>query len=365
MRDTVLGGRPEELGCLTFQCKTVQRSRRHEAVGVSGGKDAGHQEGVDEMRESVDTHVLHCDDVGRGGAAAGAFVVQNMNQSRVVVGENDADTKGAEDEEASESPISAEEIRSDELGVILALKPKDMSNLHSLESCLDGYARVHCLSRNHGDIFRATDSPCGNEQGTEEALKFAQRTSCDIFGKGAGITPISEAIGIVLRVSADHGDEGEEKQDDDENDFARRQPELRLSVPTDGEDVDERIEEDTDETDGPDGDVVPPKLQNQVERRDLERDEDGFVEEEIPARHETEGLVDPFSGISDEGTRHGHVHGHLGDAAVDGSDQTAEEDEAQQERAWPSLEKTPADAHEERRADRTTNRNPLDLSVVE
>lgn len=159
-----------------------------------------------------------------------------MGQCRVIVGNHNADAERSEDEETSESPV------------------------HSLEGSLDGYARVHGLTSNHGDIFGTTDGPGGDKQGTKEAFESAQRAFGDIFSKSPRITPIPEAIGVTLRVSADHSDEGEQEQDDDENDLAGRQPEFGLSIPTHCEDVDDPVEEDRYETDSPDGDVISPKF---------------------------------------------------------------------------------------------------------
>jgi len=43
----------------------------------------------------------------------------------------------------------------------------------------------------------------------------------------------------MLRVAADHGDEGEREDDEDQDDFAARQPEFGFTKDLDGKDVEE------------------------------------------------------------------------------------------------------------------------------
>jgi len=47
-----------------------------------------------------------------------------------------------------------------------------------------------------------------------------------------------EAIGIVSRVAAHHGDEREREEQEDQNDLATRQPEFSFAICTDSQDVD-------------------------------------------------------------------------------------------------------------------------------
>ena len=46
-----------------------------------------------------------------------------------------------------------------------------------------------------------------------------------------------EPVRMVLRISADHSDEGEEEQREDQNDLSSRQPEFGFSVRLDSKDV--------------------------------------------------------------------------------------------------------------------------------
>lgn len=53
------------------------------------------------------------------------------------------------------------------------------------------------------------------------------------------MVPVAEPVSIVLRVAANHRDKGEGEQDHDQEDLATGQPELGLTVSSDGEDIQE------------------------------------------------------------------------------------------------------------------------------
>lgn len=45
---------------------------------------------------------------------------------------------------------------------------------------------------------------------------------------------MAEAIGVMGRVSTNHGDEGEKEQGEDQNDLSTRQPEFSFTISFDG-----------------------------------------------------------------------------------------------------------------------------------
>lgn len=53
--------------------------------------------------------------------------------------------------------------------------------------------------------------------------------------------PVSESVRIFLRVSADHGNEGEGEHDEDQDDLSAGQPEFGFSEDFDGEDVEDTM----------------------------------------------------------------------------------------------------------------------------
>lgn len=198
--DAVLHGLLEDGGGLAVAGEAVEGAHGAVDVGVAGAEDAREEQRVDDVRQHGDAHVLHGDDVGGAVGGAGAVV-----QLGVVVGDDDADGQRAEDEEDEEAPVDG------------------------LEAVLDVDARPLRLARHHGDVLGPHDGEARREQRAQEPLEPAERALVDVLGEGAGAVPVPEAVGLVLRVPADRGDEGEEEDDEDEEQLADGEPEFRLA----------------------------------------------------------------------------------------------------------------------------------------
>lgn len=65
-----------------------------------------------------------------------------------------------------------------------------------------------------------------------DAQKVASRPSRVVFVHKLPIAPVTESVGIVLRVSAGHGDDCDHDQANEEKYFERRHDEFRLSIPS-------------------------------------------------------------------------------------------------------------------------------------
>ena len=79
---------------------------------------------------------------------------------------------------------------------------------------------------------------CG-PQSSQEAFESASSPSAEVLLESiCGAFPVPEAVRVSLRVSSDHGDEGEEEEHEDQNDLPARKPKLRFAISFDGEDVD-------------------------------------------------------------------------------------------------------------------------------
>jgi hypothetical protein len=78
-----------------------------------------------------------------------------------------------------------------------------------------------------------------------------------------------------------------------------------------------QVRDDADCNDSSDRDLVAPVCQDQIQRRDLEGDQERFVEEEVPSDPKADGLVNPMSSHADKSTGDGHVRCHLGHRIVD------------------------------------------------
>ena len=212
----VAPGLAQEAGGAALEGEAVEGAGGAVGVGVSGGEDGGEHEGVDKVREDVDAHVVHGNDIGgRGGAAVGvALAVGHLLQVRVVVAEHDADAQGAAEEEDGEAGVDG------------------------LEGRLDVDTRPLGLGGHHGDVLGTDDGEAGVVQRRQEALEAAQVTRAEVLGKGARVLPVAEAVGVPFRVAANHGDKGEEEEHEDEDDLASGEPELGLTVSSHSKQVD-------------------------------------------------------------------------------------------------------------------------------
>lgn len=133
---TTLGAVAKGLGSTTLDSEAVQTASGTESVGVSGTEDRGNQESADQMRQAADTHVLHGDNVRRGSSGSGSarFTSDDTSQSSISRAEDDTDCHCTSHEEQCESEVD------------------------SLEGVLDVNTRASGFGRDHGDVFRTSDT---------------------------------------------------------------------------------------------------------------------------------------------------------------------------------------------------------------
>lgn len=77
---------------------------------------------------------------------------------------------------------------------------------------------------------------------------------------------------------------------EDQDDLARRQPELSFSIPSHGKHIDGSIQHYARNHNGCSRYVVGPISQDYIKRRNLKGNEDSFVEKKVPADGETKSL---------------------------------------------------------------------------
>ena len=169
---------------------------------------------IDDVREDLDIQVPHSNDVWRGCGTAVASLGHNLLEGWVAGAADDADGQRTNDEEDTESGVD------------------------HLEGALDVDSGALRLGGDHGDVLGTDDGERGRPQCGQEAFEFGE---CARFSKvwleSIATSEVTEAVGVALRVTADHGDEGEEEQREDQNDLAAGKPELSLSVCFDSENV--------------------------------------------------------------------------------------------------------------------------------
>lgn len=210
------------------------------------------------MWKNADAEAVHGYDV-RGGCGTWEAVGESSRELCVVVRYEDADAERTEDEESREA----------------------------VEDCVEGlghdFAWVLGFARCHRDVVWSGDGEGGLDQALEETEKVAEISAVVEWFEGAWIVPVSEAESIAQRVSAEHDDESEDDETDDEKHLAERSPELDFAVPFYIHQVDQGVEDDADCYDGAGWNGAGPIAENNIAGGDLEGDEDGFKDEEIPS----------------------------------------------------------------------------------
>lgn len=178
--NTILGAVAEESWCATLEGHAVQGTCRTVSVRVTGRKDGSTEQGVDQVRESIDPEILHGDHVwrGRGSSATAGLSRNDAHKSRVGIGNNDTTSQGAANEENG--------------------KP----DVHGLESALDVGAWTLGLGCHHGDVLGANDSEgCRPETG-EKSLKSSKAALGTILGNRVGGVPVAKTVSITIGVTA-------------------------------------------------------------------------------------------------------------------------------------------------------------------
>lgn len=160
------------------------------------------------------SHVTHGDDIGRCGSRRLARLL-DRSELRVVGAEDNTCAKSAHDEEETETPVDR------------------------LEGVLDVDTGTFGLGSHHRDILGSDDTESCAPHARQEALESSEAAAGKIFGESTRGVPVAESVRVALRVATDHGDESEAEQDEDQDDLATGQPEFRLTISLDCEDVEE------------------------------------------------------------------------------------------------------------------------------
>ena len=196
-RNTALVAVSQELRGAAFKGKRVESTGSTVGVCVTGRENRCENQEVDEVRKTLDAKVGHGNDIGgRSSVSSATSAEVDVDELGVVVSTADADSEGADNEEDAESVVDG------------------------LEGALDGECRALSLSRDHRNVLGSDDGEGGAEEGSEEAFEAALVALAEVCSEGAGVGKVSEAVGIVLGVTTAHGDEGEGKQDEDEDELS-------------------------------------------------------------------------------------------------------------------------------------------------
>ena len=138
-RNTPFGAVAEEFGRMALERQPVKATSRAVSISVTGREDGCDQESVDQVGKTTDAEILHGNDIRRGcrGAAASLAAGQNGDQFLIIVRDQNADGKSADDEENAESPVNG------------------------LEGILDVNPGPSGFGRDHGDVLGTDDGEGG------------------------------------------------------------------------------------------------------------------------------------------------------------------------------------------------------------
>lgn len=209
--NTVLSDLAQEPGSTAFDGKRVQGAGRAVGIGVSSGEDGGDEKGIDEMRKTANLEVLHGNDIRRGSSGT-LTSREDVNELGVVVGENNTNAEGAEDEESTETEVDG------------------------LEGVLDVDTGTLGLTSDHGNVLRTDNTERSSPERTKETFK-ATKISIAVAVHWARVAPVAESVGVLERVATDHGDKGEEVEDQDQNDLSTGEPKFGFTVGLDSENI--------------------------------------------------------------------------------------------------------------------------------
>lgn len=115
------------------------------------------------------------------------------------------------------------------------------------------------------------------------------------------LPPIPEAVRIVKRIAADHGDESEEEQPNHQENLEDGHVELRDAKVTHCYCVQQGIDDDHQHDDDLNGNFVRPESDHDIHGHNLKWYQDCHVQEEVPCHGKPKGAIYPFATEADEG----------------------------------------------------------------
>jgi hypothetical protein len=111
--------------------------------------------------------------------------------------------------------------------------------------------------------------------------------------------------------------------------------------------------------------VVAPIGQDKIQSGDFKWNEECLIEKEVPASHEAKGIINPFSGHSDEASADRVQCSHLSHAIIHQSKQASIKGITKEQTSGTAILETTTDTDKKCRSNGTANGNELDLAVAE
>jgi hypothetical protein len=196
-RNTVLSGLAEDTRSAAFDSHTVERAGSTVGVGVTSGENRSNKQGVNEVRKSDNSHVLHGNDIRRcsGGTTTRSSSGNNGDELRIDVRNDDASSESSTNEEDTETPVDG------------------------LERGLDVGTRALGFGGDHRNILRADNTERCGPEGSTETFELTKGTLGSVLCERS-VFEVAEPIRVVLGVSTNHCDEGESEQQENQDDLS-------------------------------------------------------------------------------------------------------------------------------------------------
>lgn len=218
-RNSGLGASDEEARGLPVLRERVQRAAGDVDEGVAAGPTGQHDKRIDKIGQAVNAQVLYADNPGGGCGASGALL-DGADEPRIMGVADCADSQSADDVEADDTPK------------------------RHFHHAWDSVSGVLDLPGSKGGHIRPREGERGVDHHVEQPEEAAGVAGPVVFVHDT-VGPVAEAVDVMLRVAADHGDECEEDEAEQEEHFCRGHDELALAVPFHCDDV----QDDTDDHD--------------------------------------------------------------------------------------------------------------------
>lgn len=177
----------------------------------------------------------------------------------------------------------------------------------SPEDLLDGTGkrleRVLCFGSSETDKLSAREGESGGDEDTAESLEAVTEGTRVIPGAGAPVFTVETPTGTTAK----NQDESNDHENDGGGELDEGRPELFLGISERAPDVDEDDEDPENGDPSGQGNVVGPIIQCQTSDSDFERQDDGPLEDVVPAHGETPRGINETGRVGVETTRDG-VH---------------------------------------------------------
>jgi hypothetical protein len=323
----------EDLGSVTLLGKSSEGTRATIDTGDTDGDDGDEDDDVHEVVETLETGIATDEHEGRG---LGVRVGSGGEQGRVVAVDEKTDEEETEDVEQGDTP----------------------------EDLLDGTGksldRVARLSGGETDKLSTGEGEGGSDEDGAEALEAVLEST--------GIIPVPGTPVLVVtttgRTATEDEDEGDDHEDDGSRELEDRRPELLLSVSDTTEDADDGDDNKEDSDPDGDADVLIPVLNGDTAHDELERENDGPLENVVPAHGETPGRIDETGRVGVETTRDRVHNGELTKSEDSVEHHDTNDQEVHEERTGSTLAQSTTGTDEETSTDGTTDGNHVKMASL-